>query len=106
VNVEFHVESGPRVLWRIGRDLLYQGLFSMSGLGDVQIWPMHLDERGTALLKLRARDTAALFELPVPELEEWLDHTYELVPPGRESADADWDAITTRLLQGPSMKSD
>ncbi|MFF7051754.1 SsgA family sporulation/cell division regulator [Streptomyces griseorubiginosus] len=100
VSLVLVVEGGPRVRWRIGRDLMQQGLRSASGLGDVQMWPARPDEGGTAWLQLASRDMAALFELPVPPLEEWLERTYELVPAGRELAEVDWDATTTNLLAG------
>lgn len=99
VSLELVVEGGPRVLWRIGRDLLRQGLRSAGGLGDVQMWPAS-GEGGTAWLQLASRDMAALFELPVAPLEEWLEHTYELVPAGQELAEIDWDATTADLLAG------
>ncbi|MGW1161147.1 SsgA family sporulation/cell division regulator [Streptomyces sp. NPDC002519] len=70
-------------------------------LGDVQIWPSHPEDRATALLQLASRDMAALFELPVPPLSEWLEYTYELVPAGHELAEVDWDVATADLLQGP-----
>ncbi|GCB44786.1 SsgA family sporulation/cell division regulator [Streptomyces sp. NL15-2K] len=101
VSVELLIEGGPRVLWRIGRDLLQQGLYSVSGLGDVKMWPAHSEDRATAWLQLASRDMAALFELPVSPLEEWLEYTYELVPAGREIAEIDWEAATADLLQGP-----
>ncbi|WP_331737632.1 SsgA family sporulation/cell division regulator [Streptomyces sp. NBC_00019] len=101
VSVELVVEGGPRVLWRIGRDLLQQGLYSVSGLGDVQIWPAQAEDPATAWLQLASKDMAALFELPVPPLAEWLEYTYELVPAGRELAEIDWESATADLLQGP-----
>ncbi|MGP4014177.1 SsgA family sporulation/cell division regulator [Streptomyces sp. 4N124] len=101
VSVELLIEGGPRVLWRIGRDLLRQGLYSVSGLGDVRMWPAHSEDGATAWLQLASRDMAALFELPVPPLEEWLEDTYELVPSGRELAEIDWEAASADLLQGP-----
>ncbi|MFD8994176.1 SsgA family sporulation/cell division regulator [Streptomyces abikoensis] len=101
VCVEFRVEGGPRALWRIGRDLLRQGLRSRSGIGDIQIWPSNYPEnRATARLQLTSGDMAALFELPIPRLSEWLDHTYALVPAGHELAGVDWDVTTTDLLAG------
>lgn len=106
VSVEFLVRGGPRVLWRIGRDLLQQGLYSMSGLGDVQMWPSNLEERATAWLQLTSGDMAALFELPVAPLAEWLAYTYELVPAGRELAGVDWDATTADLLHGPGAQAE
>ncbi|MEV8563142.1 SsgA family sporulation/cell division regulator [Streptomyces sp. NPDC051917] len=103
VSVELGIEGGPHVLWRIGRDLLHQGLHSVSGLGDVRIWPARSADRATARLQLTSRDMAALFELPVPPLAEWLAHTYELVPAGHE---IDWDAATADLLQEPRAHCD
>ncbi|MGW3498644.1 SsgA family sporulation/cell division regulator [Streptomyces sp. NPDC001020] len=106
VCVEFLIEGGPSVLWRIGRDLLQQGLHSMSGLGDVQMWPPRLEERAIAWLQLTSGGMAALFELPVAPLAEWLEHTYELVPAGQELAGIDWDIATADLLKGPRAQSD
>jgi len=106
VCLELLVEGGPRVLWRIGRDLLQQGLYSVSGLGDVQIWPTHPAERATARLQLTSGDMAALFELPIPPLMEWLEYTYELVPAGQELAEIDWDVATADLLQDPAAQAD
>jgi hypothetical protein len=107
VRVEFLIEGGgPRVVWRIGRDLLHQGLYSMSGVGDVRMWPSRPEERDTAWLQLASGDMAALFELPVPPLAEWLEHTYALVPAGGEFAAVDWDVTTQDLLRGPRTESD
>ncbi|MFD6530942.1 SsgA family sporulation/cell division regulator [Streptomyces sp. NPDC060184] len=106
VSVELRVENGPRVLWRIGRDLLQQGLYSISGFGDVQVWPSNLEERPTAWLKLASGDMAALFELPVPPLAEWLEYTYQVVPAGQELAGVDWGIATAGLLCGREARSD
>ncbi|MEV6742769.1 SsgA family sporulation/cell division regulator [Streptomyces sp. NPDC051104] len=106
VSVEFLIEGGPCVLWRIGRDLLQQGLYSTSGLGDLRIWPSGPGDRATAWLQLASGDMAALFELPVAPLAEWLEYTYELVPAGDELAGVDWDVATAALLQGPSAQAD
>jgi hypothetical protein len=106
VCVELLIEGGPRVLWRIGRDLLQQGLYSVSGLGDVQIWPTHPEDRATARLQLASGDMAALFELPVPPLVEWLEYTYELVPAGQELSEIDWDVATADMLQDPAAQAD
>ncbi|MGW0812858.1 SsgA family sporulation/cell division regulator [Streptomyces viridiviolaceus] len=106
VSVELLVEDGPCVRWRIGRELLHQGLHSMSGLGDVQMWPSHLEERATSWLQLCSGDMAALFELPVPPLADWLERTYELVPAGRELAGVDWDVATAGLLPARRAQCD
>ncbi|WP_121711822.1 SsgA family sporulation/cell division regulator [Streptomyces sp. E5N91] len=106
VSVELLVEGGPCVRWRIGRDLLQQGLHSMSGLGDVQMWPSSLEDRATSWLQLCSGDMAALFELPVPPLAEWLERTYELVPAERELAGVDWDVATAGLLSARRAQCD
>ncbi|MCC3776431.1 SsgA family sporulation/cell division regulator [Streptomyces sp. UNOB3_S3] len=112
VCVEFGVEGGPRALWRIGRDLLRQGLRSRSGIGDIQIWPSNPENledpenRATAWLQLVSGDMAALFELPIPPLSEWLDHTYELVPAGDELSGVDWDVTTADLLTDRRARSE
>jgi hypothetical protein len=49
---------------------------------------------------------AALFELPVSPLADWLEYTYELVPAGHELTEIDWDVATADLLQGPRAHSD
>ncbi|MFF0478867.1 SsgA family sporulation/cell division regulator [Streptomyces sp. NPDC004284] len=99
VCVEFLVQGGPRVLWRIGRDLLQQGLRSASGFGDVRIRPSRSVDRPTAWLQLSSKDTAALFEVPVPPLAEWLEYTYDLVPAGQELATVDWAVAAADLLR-------
>ncbi|MFE3904975.1 SsgA family sporulation/cell division regulator [Streptomyces sp. NPDC059153] len=106
VTTTFIVAGGPRVTWLLGRDLLHQGLFSLGGLGDVQVWPTHLDERSTAWLQLNSHGLKALFELPVPPLAEWLEHTYRIVPAGYELDGVDWDAVAVGLLSGGEVPSD
>ncbi|MEU5772789.1 SsgA family sporulation/cell division regulator [Streptomyces venezuelae] len=100
VRVEFGVQGGPCVVWRMGRDVLRQGLRSRSGLGDAQLWPSDVAGRATVRLQLASGDMAALFVLPAPPLADWLEHTYELVPEGQELAGVDWDDTTAALLGG------
>jgi hypothetical protein len=98
VRVDFVIDGGPRVRWHIGRDLLKQGLHSMSGLGDVKMWPSDRTGRTTAWLRLASGDMAALFELPVAPLTRWLEGVYEVVPAGAELAGVDWDAAAAQVL--------
>lgn len=105
VTVTFLVEGIPCITWLIGRDLLYQGLFWLSGLGDVQVWPAHLDERSTAWLQLDSYDLTALFEVPVAPLAEWLEYSFALVPAGEEMEGLDWDDIIAGLLRSPETPS-
>lgn len=101
VSVEFAVDDGPCARWRIGRDLLWQGLRTRSGIGDVQIRPSHPGDRTAARLRLASGDMAALFELPIPPLVEWLEHTNAVVPAGQELHGLDWGATAADLLTGP-----
>ncbi|MVO85391.1 SsgA family sporulation/cell division regulator [Streptomyces sp. p1417] len=98
VCARFEIQGGPCVLWRIGRDLLRRGLHTRSGSGDVQLWPSPSENRPTAWLRLASGDMAALFELPAQPLAEWLEHTYDLVPAGRELSEVDWDVTAAALL--------
>lgn len=106
VTVTFLVENGPGVTWRFGRDLLHQGLLSLSGIGDVQVWPTRLDDRTAVWLEVGSYGMRALFELPAPALAEWLESTYRLVPAGFEMADVNWEAVITGLLSGGGVASD
>lgn len=88
ISVTLTPWRGPGVTWRIGRELLYRGLFEESGEGDVQVWPMHSDEGEAAWLLLESRDASAVFELPVAEVAEWLDASYGIV-----AAEVEMDAL-------------
>lgn len=98
VTVAFRPRGGTAVHWQISRDLLRDGLLQPSGTGDVRIWPT-LD-RGCAVvrMRLRGRGSSALFQISLPELQDWLMRTCELVRPGTELGDADWDAAFRALL--------
>jgi hypothetical protein len=98
VGVTFFDQGGRPVTWSIGRDLLQQGLHSMSGIGDIQVWPSLLAEQATAWLQLFPGDVAALFELPVAPLATWLEHTYEVVPAGTEMNRLGLDDFVAGLL--------
>lgn len=98
VSVTFTQWHGARVTWRIGRELLYQGLYEDSGEGDVQAWPTPSGEEDTAWLLLESGDDSAVFELPVPLLAPWLEATYERVTAQEEAGTLDWDAFLDDLL--------
>ncbi|MFD7900596.1 SsgA family sporulation/cell division regulator [Streptomyces sp. NPDC059568] len=65
------------------------------------MWPSKPENRATAWLQLGSGDMAALFELPMPPLSEWLEHTYELVPAGHELSGVNWDVTAADLLSSP-----
>ncbi len=111
VTLKLVVGGGASVTWRIGRGLLHTGLYAASGHGDVRVWPARPGNGGTgwgdtAWLLLEARDTSALFELPVPPLREWLADTYRVAPAEAETAGLDWDAFITDVLGAPGPPTD
>ncbi|RKE23609.1 SsgA family sporulation/cell division regulator [Streptomyces sp. TLI_171] len=100
VSVALAPTRGPSVTWRIGRGLLYQGLFEESGEGRVQVWPALGREGGTAMLRLESRESSALLEVPVPPLAGWLEDTYAALPAEAELDALDWDGFVAGVLGG------
>ncbi|MGW3496334.1 SsgA family sporulation/cell division regulator [Streptomyces sp. NPDC001020] len=106
VSVTFAPWRGPSVTWRIGRELLYRGLYEESGEGDVQVWPMQCDEGEAAWLLLESKGASAVFELPVAPVAEWLEATYHIVTAEAEAEALDWDAFITELLDDRDLPFD
>jgi len=106
VTLKLMIEEGTSVTWRISRELLHKGLHSVSGSGDVRVWPARSGDRVTAWLLLDARDMSALFELPVPPIEAWLEDTYRITPPEVELDGLDWDAFLAEVLDAPGPPTD
>ncbi|WP_399894427.1 SsgA family sporulation/cell division regulator [Streptomyces sp. BBFR51] len=98
VTITFVLEDGPRITWHVGRDLLHEGLHTMSGMGDIQVWPEYGAERASAWLQISSYGATALFELPVPPLAKWLACTYQLVPAGAETFRLGTDAFLAGVL--------
>ncbi|MFF0410678.1 SsgA family sporulation/cell division regulator [Kitasatospora sp. NPDC004745] len=101
ITVEFLAERGPGLVWRFGRELLHGGLTSMSGCGDVRMWPAQPGEQPSSWLLLESREVEALFEVPTAPLAAWLDATYRITPAEAELTGLDWDGSLRRLLDGP-----
>ena len=103
VSVAFHTggESGAGevVEWTFARQLLTDGVAGPVGEGDVQVWPAE-GRPGSPLvcLSLSSPSGRALFEVPLPELVEFLGQTYEAVPTGSEGQHVDVDAELALLL--------
>lgn len=101
VQVSFYAGSevaADVVQWTFARQLLTDGLGAPAGHGDVQVWPSSSAGEAVACLSLSSPSGRALFEVPVPELVEFLTMTYEAVPTGGESAHVDVDAELAQLL--------
>ncbi|MFI0517875.1 SsgA family sporulation/cell division regulator [Streptomyces sp. WSLK1-5] len=103
VSVTFKPAAAAAVTWRIGRELLYRGLFEHSGEWDVRMRPALHEEPSTAWLMLNSVSGSALFSLPVPPLAEWLEATYRIVPAEAEGDALDWDGFLAELLEVPGM---
>ncbi|MFC8176031.1 SsgA family sporulation/cell division regulator [Streptomyces sp. NPDC057325] len=85
--------------WSFARDLLQSGMHRPSGEGTVRIWPpCRCNNRPDVRLLLGTDTGTVLLDVPVQPLREWLNRTWEAVPPGEESARIDWDTLLERLL--------
>ncbi len=103
VQVGFHTGSGADnpgdvVQWTFARQLLTDGVTGPVGQGDVQVWPTGNVGAGVVCLSLSSPSGKALFEVPVPELVEFLTSTYDAVPTGAEAEHVDVDAELALLL--------
>ncbi|MFE7328497.1 SsgA family sporulation/cell division regulator [Streptomyces sp. NPDC057565] len=106
ITVEFLAERGPSLIWHLGRELLYRGVASMSGAGDVRMWPTLSREQPSSWLLLESQEVEALFELPTEALAEWLDATYRIVSAEAEMDGLNWDGFLMELLDEPGMPSE
>ena len=101
LTVSFHTGAGPTadtVQWTFARQLLTDGVTAPAGQGDVRVWPTEADGEPAVALSLSSPSGKALFEVPVPELVEFLTMTYAAVPTGTESEHVDVDAALALLL--------
>jgi hypothetical protein len=102
VTVAFHTGpnsgSGDVVEWTFARQLLTDGVSAPVGEGDVQVWPSSSNGQPIVCLALSSPSGKALFEVPLPELVDFLGSTYAAVPTGGESAYVDVDAELALLL--------
>ncbi|MEV0175509.1 SsgA family sporulation/cell division regulator [Streptomyces sp. NPDC050803] len=106
ITVEFLAERGPSLVWHIGRELLHLGLTSMSGSGDVRMWPTLPGARPSSWLLLESEEAEGLFELPTAALAEWLDATYRTVSAETEMDGLNWDGFLRELLDEPAAPSE
>ena len=101
VSVAFHtgsLASSDTVEWTFARQLLTDGVSAPAGEGDVRVWPTTADGEPVICLSLSSPSGEALFEVPVPELVEFLTMTYVAVPTDAESQHVDVDAELALLL--------
>ena len=103
VQVAFHTGTGPTaqgevVEWTFARQLLTDGVSAPVGEGDVQVWPSASVGLPVVCLSLSSPSGRALFEVPLPELVDFLGQTYAAVPTGAESEHVDVDSELALLL--------
>jgi len=114
VRMAFHVGTDEPVEWIFARDLLAAGIESRQGEGDVQVWPSlvscaeteDLDvigpvETGGRVLNIELSSPfgQAHFEAPARDMSAFLQRTYQIVPPGRESSHIDMETELNALLR-------
>jgi hypothetical protein len=87
------------VSWLVARDLLAEGLYLPAGIGDVHVRP-HQRDWETTVLVLNSQDGRAEFELDTDALSNFLQATYEHIPPGAEHMALDLDTHIAVLLEG------
>jgi hypothetical protein len=90
--------DGESVEWTFARQLLTDGVTAPVGEGDVQVWPSASAGAPVVCLSLSSPSGKALFEVPLPELVDFLGQTYAAVPTGSESEHVDVDAELALLL--------
>ncbi|QUQ66087.1 SsgA family sporulation/cell division regulator [Kutzneria sp. CA-103260] len=88
VTATFHHGQGE-VSWIFARDLLADGLLAPSGDGDLHINPVAGSDM--VLFVLTSPDGAAVMEASAGELADFLDLSYDQVPPGAEWDQVDFD---------------
>jgi hypothetical protein len=101
VQVAFHTgtqSDGEIVEWTFARQLLTDGVTAPVGEGDVQVWPSASAGQPVVCLSLSSPSGKALFEVPLPELVDFLGQTYAAIPTGSESDHVDVDAELALLL--------
>ena len=102
VQVSFHTggssTEGEIVEWTFARQLLTDGVTAPVGEGDVQVWPSASAGLPVVCLSLSSPSGKALFEVPLPELVDFLGQTYAAIPTGSEGDHVDVDAELALLL--------
>ncbi|MGW4383996.1 SsgA family sporulation/cell division regulator [Kitasatospora sp. NPDC004531] len=99
VRLTFHPGRPDEADWFFARDLLRDGLDSLSGQGDVKLWPTHCPCHGLTLhVALESPHGSALLEASRPQVKAWLERTYLIVPDGQEPELSPSDEELARLL--------
>ncbi|MFJ6382141.1 SsgA family sporulation/cell division regulator [Kitasatospora sp. NPDC092039] len=99
VLLTFHLGRPDEADWVFSRELLRDGLRTLSGQGDVKLWPAYCPCHGATLhLALESPHGSALLEASKPRVQAWLDRTYALVSEHQERRCGPTDADLAALL--------
>jgi hypothetical protein len=93
VTVEF---TQVNVTWVLDRELLNEGLSAPVGIGDVHIAPAN--NYGWIEIGLFSPDAATQFELPGPDVADFLHATTDVIPIGEELLWTSIDDAIEKLL--------
>ncbi|MGW4566970.1 SsgA family sporulation/cell division regulator [Streptomyces sp. NPDC004561] len=94
--------GGPETVapWLFSRDLLYEGLRTPSGEGNVRVWPpCRCHGPTTVRIVLRGGGGAAALYVPATAFQDWLTDTFTAVPAGTEASHLCWDDVVAELLR-------
>jgi len=92
VTMELEIRSSHHPsTWVLSRAMLAEGLLIPTGLGDINITPATPDY---VLLQLGTGTEQASLWMLLPEIEEFLETTYDLLPIGQEEP---WPEINHTL---------
>ncbi|MFF1873355.1 SsgA family sporulation/cell division regulator [Kitasatospora herbaricolor] len=101
VLLTFHLGRPDEADWVFSRELLRDGLTTLSGQGDVKLWPAYCPCHGATLhVALESPHGSALLEVAKSKVQDWLDRTYAQVSEAAEASCGPTDAQLTALLAG------
>ncbi|KAA2264648.1 SsgA family sporulation/cell division regulator [Solihabitans fulvus] len=95
MGVRFHTGQGV-VEWMFARELLADGLIAAAGEGDIRVRPSTEDPE-LVLVELVTPGGHAVLTASAEDLADFLDRSYDLVPPGDEHLWVDFDEELARL---------
>ncbi|MGC9536211.1 SsgA family sporulation/cell division regulator [Streptomyces sp. UG1] len=100
VRIDFpaHVSAdGDGVTWTFARSLLEEGLVAAAGIGDVRIRPYG---RSRTVIEFHAPHGMAAIRFGTASLRRFLQRSYAVVEPGRETLGPELDHGLMSLLDG------
>jgi hypothetical protein len=98
VTLAFPLEDGD-ITWTFGRDLLLDGLYEPTGMGDVHLRPcLDSEVHAVVIIELQSFGMEALVQVRLSDLHPFVERTTALVSPGTESAYVDVDAAVAAIL--------